>query len=128
MEIMLDLLVRLRDELRFELCKLGAGGGFGIAYICDDDPFMLCHFVEIVRHALDSGCACCGFQVFELVVELGCSIAGSVGMVLYTVGSIKDIFGVCCYVAVDGGMGDNIRFKLYNAHYKTFLTSDPKHQ
>jgi len=38
MEIMLDLLVQLRDDLKFEPRKLGAGGGLGIAYTHDDDP------------------------------------------------------------------------------------------
>jgi diaminopimelate decarboxylase len=30
------------------------------------------------------------------------------------------------YVAVDGGMGDNIRPKLYGARYEAFLASDPE--
>src|SRR6202165_6356703 len=53
------------------------------------------------------------------------SIAGPAGMALYTVGSIKDIPGVRRYVAVDGGMGDNIRPKLYGARYEAYLASDP---
>jgi diaminopimelate decarboxylase len=61
----------------------------------------------------------------ELVVEPGRSIAGPAGMALYTVGSIKDIPGVRRYVAVDGGMGDNIRPKLYGARYEAFLASAP---
>ena len=46
-------------------------------------------------------------------------------MALYTVGSIKDIPGIRRYVAVDGGMGDNIRPKLYGARYEAYLASDP---
>jgi diaminopimelate decarboxylase len=61
------------------------------------------------------------------VVEPGRSIAGPAGIALYTVGSIKDIPGVRRYVAVDGGMGDNIRPKLYGARYEAFLASDPDH-
>jgi diaminopimelate decarboxylase len=126
MEIMLDLLVRLRDELKFEPRKLGAGGGLGIAYTRDDDPPTPRHFVETVRHALERGCAERGLEVPELVVEPGRSIAGPAGMALYTVGSIKDIPGVRRYVAVDGGMGDNIRPKLYGARYEAFLASAPE--
>ena len=48
-------------------------------------------------------------------------------MAVYTVGSIKDIPGVRRYVAVDGGMGDNIRPKLYGARYEAFLASNPDH-
>ena len=125
MEIMLDLLVQLRDDLKFEPQKLGAGGGLGIAYTHNDDPPTPRVFVETVRHALESGCASRGLTVPELVVEPGRSIAGPAGVALYTVGSIKDIPGVRRYVAVDGGMGDNIRPKLYGARYEAVLASAP---
>ena len=126
MEIMLDLVVRLRDELKFEPRKLGAGGGLGIAYTRDDDPPTPRHFVETIRQALETGCARRHLKLPELVVEPGRSIAGPAGLALYTVGSIKDIPGVRRYVAVDGGMGDNIRPKLYGARYEAFLASDPE--
>jgi diaminopimelate decarboxylase len=126
MAIMLDLLVALRDELKFEPRKLGAGGGLGIAYTHHDDPPTPRHFVETVRHALEFGCASRGLKVPELVVEPGRSIAGPAGVALYTVGSIKDIPGVRRYVAVDGGMGDNIRPKLYGARYEAVLASAPE--
>jgi len=125
MDIMLGLLAELRDKLGFEPRKLGAGGGLGIAYTQQDDPPTPRHFVETVRHALDAGCARRNLKVPELVVEPGRSIAGPAGIALYTVGSIKDIPGVRRYVAVDGGMGDNIRPKLYGARYEEFLASDP---
>jgi diaminopimelate decarboxylase len=44
---------------------------------------------------------------------------------LYTVGAIKEIPGVRTYVAVDGGMGDNIRPKLYGAVYEAFKVDAP---
>src|SRR5690242_17478999 len=126
MEIMLDLLVELREDLDFQLQKLGAGGGLGIAYTQNDDPPTPRHFVETVRHALDAGCARRSLNVPGLVVEPGRSIAGPAGVALYTVGSIKDIPGVRRYVAVDGGMGDNIRPKLYGARYEVLLASAPE--
>ena len=125
MEIMLDLLAQLRAELGFSPRKLGAGGGLGIAYTQRDDPPTPRHFVETVLHAMRAGCARRSLDVPELVVEPGRSIAGPAGVALYTVGSIKDIPGVRRYVAVDGGMGDNIRPKLYGARYEAFLASDP---
>src|SRR5579859_1398194 len=125
MDIMLDLLVELRDELDFQPRKLGAGGGLGIAYTSNDDPPTPRQFVETVRHALAAGCEARGLAVPQLVVEPGRSIAGPAGVALYTVGSIKDIPGVRRYVAVDGGMGDNIRPKLYGARYEAFLASGP---
>jgi diaminopimelate decarboxylase len=126
MAIMLDLLVELRDELHYEPRKLGAGGGLGIAYTSHDDPPTPRHFVDTIRGALDGGCETRGLKVPQLVVEPGRSIAGPAGVALYTVGSIKDIPGVRRYVAVDGGMGDNIRPKLYGARYEAYLASGPE--
>src|SRR5881409_1446004 len=126
MEIMLGLLAELHRDLGYEPRKLGAGGGLGIAYTHDDDPPTPRHFVETVLHALTTGCARRSLKMPELVVEPGRSIAGPAGMALYTVGSIKDIPGVRRYVAVDGGMGDNIRPKLYGARYEAFLASGPE--
>src|ERR1700674_2860000 len=125
MVIMLDLLVQLRDELKFEPRKLGAGGGLGIAYTHQDDPPTPRQFVETVRHALESGCVSRRLNVPQLVVEPGRSIAGPAGVALYTVGSIKDIPGVRRYVAVDGGIGDDMRPKLSGARYEAVLASAP---
>ena len=43
---------------------------------------------------------------------------GNAGVTLYTVGTVKEIPGVRTYVAVDGGMADNIRPMLYGAVYE----------
>jgi len=126
MDIMLGLLAELHRDLGYEPRELGAGGGLGIAYTHDDDPPTPRDFVETVRGAMVAGCARRELKVPQLIVEPGRSIAGPAGMALYTVGSIKDIPGVRRYVAVDGGMGDNIRPKLYGARYEAFLASDPE--
>jgi len=126
MDIMLGLLAELHRDLGYEPRKLGAGGGLGIAYTHADDPPTPRDFVETVRGAMVAGCARRELKVPQLIVEPGRSIAGPAGMALYTVGSIKDIPGVRRYVAVDGGMGDNIRPKLYGARYEAFLASGPE--
>ncbi len=126
MEIMLDLAAELRRDLGFEPARLGAGGGLGIAYTRADDPPTPRRFVETLLAALEEGAARRGLRVPLLVVEPGRSIAGPAGVALYTVGAIKDIPGVRRYVAVDGGMGDNIRPKLYGARYEVLLASDPE--
>jgi diaminopimelate decarboxylase len=125
MEIMLDLLTELRRDLGYEPERLGAGGGLGIAYTRDDDPPTPRQFVTTLLAALGAGAAARGLRAPLLVVEPGRSIAGPAGVALYTVGSIKDVPGVRRYVAVDGGMGDNIRPKLYGARYEVLLASGP---
>jgi diaminopimelate decarboxylase len=126
LEIMLDLVAGLRRDLGYTPERLGAGGGLGIAYTREDDPPTPREFVETLLAALDAGAARRSLPAPRLVVEPGRSIAGPAGVAVYTVGSIKDIPGVRRYVAVDGGMGDNIRPKLYGARYEVFKASDPE--
>jgi diaminopimelate decarboxylase len=126
MEVMLDLVAEVKRDLGFEPAHLGAGGGLGIAYTRDDDPPTPRAFVETLLGALDAGTARRGLRQPRLVVEPGRSIAGPAGVTLYTAGSIKDIPGVRRYVAVDGGMGDNIRPKLYGARYEVFKAARPE--
>ena len=125
MEVMLDFLAELDRDLGFRPATLGAGGGLGIAYTRADDPPTPREFVTTLRGALDAGTARRGLATPRLVVEPGRSLAGPAGVTLYTVGSIKDIPGVRRYVAVDGGMGDNIRPKLYGARYEVFKVAAP---
>ena len=125
MEVMLDLVAELKRDLAFEPAHLGAGGGLGIAYDRSDDPPTPRAFVETLRGALEAGTAQRGLPMPRLVVEPGRSIAGPAGVTLYTAGSIKDIPGVRRYVAVDGGMGDNIRPKLYGARYEVLKAAEP---
>ena len=48
---------------------------------------------------------------------------GEAGTTLYTVGSIKEIPGIRCYLAVDGGMADNPRVALYQAEYEGLIAN-----
>jgi diaminopimelate decarboxylase len=53
---------------------------------------------------------------------------GNAGLTLYAVGTVKEIPGVRTYVAVDGGMSDNLRPMLYGARYEALIAnraSDP---
>ncbi|MEP7105481.1 MAG: diaminopimelate decarboxylase [Chloroflexota bacterium] len=126
MAIMLDLVAELKRDLGYAPRRLGAGGGLGIAYTSEDDPPTPREFVATLRAALEGGCAARGLPLPELVVEPGRSLAGPAGIALYTVGAIKEIPGVRTYVAVDGGMGDNIRPKLYGARYEPIKVDDPE--
>ena len=89
---------------------LNLGGGLGIAYTADDDPPSIEDYVEaLVRHAPDDVTVLC---------EPGRALVGNAGVTLYRVGTIKRIPDVRTYVAVDGGMSDNLRPMLYGARYE----------
>ncbi len=59
------------------------------------------------------------------MVEPGRSIVAPAGLTLYTVGTIKRIEGVRTYVAVDGGMSDNLRPMLYGSRYEALIADRP---
>jgi diaminopimelate decarboxylase len=89
---------------------LNLGGGLGIAYTYDQDPPPIEEYVDtMVRGAPDG---------VTVVCEPGRSLVGNAGVTIYTVGTVKDIPGVRTYVAVDGGMSDNLRPMLYGARYE----------
>jgi diaminopimelate decarboxylase len=53
-----------------------------------------------------------------VLCEPGRSLVGNAGVTIYTVGTVKEIPGIRTYVAVDGGMVDNLRPMLYGAKYE----------
>jgi diaminopimelate decarboxylase len=89
---------------------LNLGGGLGIAYTAEDHPPSIEDYVEaLLRHAPEQVTVLC---------EPGRSLVGNAGVTIYTVGTVKPIPGVRTYVAVDGGMSDNLRPMLYGARYE----------
>ena len=54
---------------------------------------------------------------------LGASPSNNAGVTLYSVGTVKEIPGVRTYVAVDGGMSDNLRPMLYGARYEALIAA-----
>ena len=59
-----------------------------------------------------------------ILMEPGRSIIAPAGITLYTVGGIKDIKNVRKYVSVDGGMGDNPRYILYESEYEAVVANN----
>jgi diaminopimelate decarboxylase len=125
-ERVLDFLVQARDRLGFVARELSMGGGLGIAYTREDDPPRPGDFARVIIEAVQEGCTRRELQLPRLLLEPGRSIAGPAGVAVYTVGAVKEIPGVRTYVSVDGGMGDNIRPKLYGARYEALKVDAPE--
>jgi len=89
---------------------LNLGGGLGIAYTSDQEPPSIDSYVETLLGSAPDG--------VTVLCEPGRSIVGNAGVTIYTVGTVKEIPGVRTYVAVDGGMSDNLRPMLYGARYE----------
>jgi diaminopimelate decarboxylase len=113
----LRLHAALQQEYGAELPELSLGGGFGIAYTTADRPATPWQVAETLRGAAVTTCAELGVAVPRLAIEPGRAIVGPAGVTLYRVGTIKPVPGYRTYVAVDGGMSDNIRPALFGANY-----------
>jgi diaminopimelate decarboxylase len=102
-----------------EMRILNVGGGLGIAYTSDDRPPSIEDYVEVkvrgVQRVLD--------PAPRILIEPGRSLVGNAGLTVYTVGTVKEIPGVRTYIAVDGGMSDNMRPMLYGARYEALIAN-----
>jgi diaminopimelate decarboxylase len=72
-------------------------------------------------------CASAKIEVPRISIEPGRAIVGPTTTTLYTVGTTKDVHldggATRRYVAVDGGMSDNIRPSLYGAQYYAVIAN-----
>jgi len=120
---MVGLLAEVRDRHGVELAELDLGGGLGIAYTSEDAPLPVTEVAERLQRHVAKECAEVGLAAPRLAVEPGRALVGPSTVTLYEVGTVKDLPGLRTYVSVDGGMSDNIRTALYDAHYTARLAS-----
>ncbi|MGZ8612740.1 MAG: diaminopimelate decarboxylase [Actinomycetota bacterium] len=107
-DVLLDLLLRLREETGFEADILDVGGGFGVAYT-DESPVRLDEIAPAVLARVREGAASRGLRVPHTLVEPGRSVVGQGMLTLYRVGTVKRAPDGTSIVAVDGGMSDTVR-------------------
>ncbi len=117
------LLDRLRDKYGIEIEELDVGGGFAIKYLPTDKPPELYHFVDPIMQLIDDYYQARQRPRPKIVIEPGRWIIGEAGITLYTVGSTKRTASGKKYVAVDGGMSDNIRPALYQSKYHAVIAN-----
>ena len=119
----LELAGRIHTEHGVHVAELDLGGGFGIAYVHEDDAPEVKTLAGGLRAIVASQCLVLGIPVPRLTIEPGRAIVGPSTVTLYEVGTIKDVDGIRTYVSVDGGMSDNVRTALYDASYTCVLAS-----
>jgi diaminopimelate decarboxylase len=110
-----------------QMPEMDLGGGFGIAYTSTDTPATPAQLAVAMRRIVETECEVLDVAVPHLSIEPGRAISGPSAFALYTVGTVKQVRldgdAVRTYVAVDGGMSDNIRTALYAAEYSATLAS-----
>jgi diaminopimelate decarboxylase len=127
----IEVIVHFMEEVRAQagcvVAELDTGGGLGIAYGVPDEPATIKQYGKVIVDDIKEHCEQHGLPVPRILVEPGRSVVANAGVTLYTVGTVKHIPGVRTYVAVDGGMTDNIRTALYGAHYEPTIANRAAH-
>jgi len=119
---MVGLVRSIETETATTVDELNVGGGLGVRYLPDDAPPTIEEYATVIRDSVAKALADAGVRSRpQLLTEPGRSIVAPAGITLYTVGTIKAIGGIRTYVAIDGGMSDNLRPVAYGARYETFL-------
>ena len=115
-----EMLVAFARELAgigVRIREVGVGGGLTVPLREGEHVLPLADYAAAIappiRAAEDLGAT--------IYVEPGRSLVGRAGVALYRVVGTKRVAGVRTFVAVDGGMGDNIRPALYGAQYTALL-------
>lgn len=117
-EVMVAFMAEIKAQTGVDVTDLDLGGGFGIKYSNEDNPLEYSEYMAKVATVLKAECVKHGVAQPFIIIEPGRSVAGSAGITLYTVGAVKTIPDVRTYVSIDGGMGDNPRYILYQSTYE----------
>jgi diaminopimelate decarboxylase len=112
-----------RSELGWTPAVVDAGGGLGIRYVESDAAPTIRDFAATIVDRVGRAWALHSLPVPQLVFEPGRSLVGEAGVTLYRVGVVKRASETTTYVAVDGGMSDNPRPQLYEAHFSCLLAN-----
>ncbi|MGE5407680.1 MAG: diaminopimelate decarboxylase [Syntrophothermus sp.] len=112
------LAIRALGELAGDWCRVvNVGGGLGVAYTSEDEPPSIDAYVDVKVRGVA--------EVFgpgvRILVEPGRSLVANGGVTVYRIGTVKEIPGIRTYVAVDGGMSDNLRPMLYGSRYEALI-------
>ena len=95
------------------------GGGLGVKYSYADEPPTIASYLDALvgaaREHLPAGA--------ELIIEPGRSMVGSAAATIYSVVTVKR--GASTFVAVDGGMGDNLEVALYGQRFEAAVAARP---
>jgi diaminopimelate decarboxylase len=91
------------------------GGGLGVAYTALDRPPSVADYVDSIVSAVHSELG----ADKRLLLEPGRALVANSAITLYTVQTVKR--NVSTWVAVDGGMSDNLRPMLYGSKYEALV-------
>lgn len=120
----------------YTLPEVDLGGGYSVAYTDDEDRMDVDQELRSLADAVTKTNRLLGMPAPIISFEPGRWVVAPAGVTLYTVGAVKTVqlgdgftnhaggpIDARSYVAVDGGMSDNIRPALYGAQYTAVLAN-----
>ena len=122
-ETMLMFIKEVEEKINIKIDELNLGGGFGVYYTKEDNPFNLAKFLNKYIEKIELLNKKYELNLKKIDIEPGRSLVCNAGSTLYSVGGVKETFGGKNYIFVDGGMTDNPRPALYQAEYEAALTN-----
>ncbi|KAA0562808.1 diaminopimelate decarboxylase [Bacillus sp. CH30_1T] len=123
----IEKVAQWKSQYDYDPRVINLGGGFGIRYTKDDDPIPPAQYVEEMITAVKQEVERYNLEMPEIWIEPGRSLVGDAGTSLYTLGSRKEVPNIRKYLAIDGGMSDNIRPALYKAKYEAMIANKADH-
>jgi diaminopimelate decarboxylase len=126
-ERLIELAAKFRDHYGVELPELDLGGGYGIAYLPGEESMSPDDVLGKLFEVVAGSCEKFSLTIPRISIEPGRAIVGPTTLSLYTVGTTKSVEldggDSRRYIAVDGGMSDNIRPALYGAVYHAVIAN-----
>jgi diaminopimelate decarboxylase len=95
------------------------GGGLGVRYSYGDDPPSVAGYLDALVGAARAHLP----SSAELIIEPGRSMVAAAAATIYRVVTVKR--GARTFVAVDGGMGDNLEVSLYGQRFEAVIADRP---
>ena len=120
--IMVDMAKEIYEMFKYKIKEIDVGGGFAVYYNEDNEPKKISDYCKTILESVKKRCELYNMEIPRLIIEPGRSIIANSGISVYEVGSIKE--NLRKYVAIDGGMGDNIRPALYKSKYECLLVNN----
>ncbi len=124
--LLADFAASCAEKYGFKCRLLDVGGGLGVAYVSSDKPASVGELADMIVTGVEMEFDRVGLPVPRIAVEPGRSIVANAGLTAYTIESVKNIPGIKTYVAVSGGMSDNLRPMLYGAQYEALIADRPE--
>lgn len=119
----IDIIKKVKSDYDYIIKELNIGGGFGISYESNSKTKGISHFLDEAMNTINRGFKDMDIERPKIIIEPGRWLVGDAGITAYTVGSIKEIPKTRKYLAVDGGMTDNLRPALYQAKYEATIAN-----